>query len=111
VWANTGDLLEGVNPIDTSQLDGGMFYDPYAAALIKYGSYSVTGVQVVTDGGWFFADGEQTAFVDNTNIDGALYTYENAESCKNDGWMDLTTADGTPFKNQGDCISYMNNGK
>ena len=40
VWTNTGDLLEGVNPIDTSQLDLGTFYDPYAAALLKYGSYS-----------------------------------------------------------------------
>ena len=33
VWLNTGDLLEGANPIDTSQLDGGTFYDPYATAL------------------------------------------------------------------------------
>jgi hypothetical protein len=116
VWLSTGDLLEGVNPIDTSQLDGGTFYDPYATALVKYGSYTVTGVQVVTDGGWFFADGEQTAFVDNTNIDGVIYTYDKSEpttkdDCKDGGWMDLVNGDGDAFKNQGDCVSYTNNGK
>lgn len=77
VWSNTGDLLEGVNPIDTSQLDAGTFYDPYATALVKYGGYAVTGVQLVADASWFFADGEQTVLADNTNIDGSLYTYEH----------------------------------
>lgn len=33
------------------------------------------------------------------------------DSCKNGGWQTLTRADGSPFKNQGDCISYTNNGK
>ena len=28
VWQSTGDLLEGVNPIDTSHLPAGTFYDP-----------------------------------------------------------------------------------
>ncbi len=34
-----------------------------------------------------------------------------ADSCKNGGWQTLTRANNTPFKNQGDCVSYMNNGK
>jgi len=33
------------------------------------------------------------------------------DSCKNGGWQTLTRADGSPFKNQGDCVSYTNNGK
>ena len=113
VWTNTGDLLEGVNPIDTSQLNGGTFYDPYAAAFIKYGSYIVTGVQVVVDSGFAFG-GEQTAFVDNTNIDGTTYTYDEAghptskDDCKNGGWMNLVDDEGDAFKNQGDCVSYTN---
>ncbi len=115
-WLNTGDLLEGVNPIDTSQLPGGTFYDPYTAALARYGSYVVTGVQVVVDGSWTALDGEQTAFVDNTNIDGVIYTYDKSEptgkdDCKNGGWMDLVNGDGDAFKNQGDCVSYANSGK
>jgi hypothetical protein len=33
------------------------------------------------------------------------------DSCKNGGWQTLTRADGSPFKNQGDCIQYVNTGK
>ena len=33
------------------------------------------------------------------------------EKCKKGGWMDLTRADGSTFKNQGDCIQYVNTGK
>lgn len=114
VWANTGDLLEGVNPIDTTQLSGGAFYDPYATAVGKYGGYNVTGIQLVVDGSWFFADGEQTALFDNTDIDGTIYTYDqplNKDECKNGGWQNLSRADGSTFKNQGDCIQYVNTGK
>ena len=30
------------------------------------------------------------------------------DDCKDGGWMDLVNADGEPFKNQGDCVSYTN---
>lgn len=33
------------------------------------------------------------------------------DECKNGGWADLTRADGSSFKNQGDCIQYVNTGK
>ncbi len=33
------------------------------------------------------------------------------DDCKKGGWKDLTRADGTPFKNQGQCIRYVNTGK
>lgn len=35
----------------------------------------------------------------------------NAAACKNGGWQSVQRADGSPFKNQGDCVSYTNNGK
>jgi parallel beta-helix repeat protein len=31
--------------------------------------------------------------------------------CMKDGWKTLFRANGTPFKNQGDCIQYVNTGK
>src|SRR6478735_8942914 len=31
-------------------------------------------------------------------------------SCKNNGWKTLVRADQTPFKNQGDCVSYAAQG-
>jgi len=33
------------------------------------------------------------------------------DACKNGGWETLTRADGSIFKNQGDCIQYVNTGK
>ena len=35
----------------------------------------------------------------------------NADQCKNGGWQILVRADLTPFKNQGDCVSYVKTGK
>ncbi len=35
----------------------------------------------------------------------------NVAACKQDGWQGFTRADGTTFKNQGDCIQYVNTGK
>ncbi|MBV9240376.1 MAG: hypothetical protein JO314_00060, partial [Acidobacteria bacterium] len=35
----------------------------------------------------------------------------NKDACKNGGWASLTRANGTIFTNQGDCVSYTNNGK
>jgi hypothetical protein len=33
------------------------------------------------------------------------------DDCKDGGWRDLVRADGSAFKNQGDCVSYVNTGK
>ena len=35
----------------------------------------------------------------------------NKDACKGGGWRNLRRADGSGFKNQGDCVSYANNGK
>lgn len=36
---------------------------------------------------------------------------QNKDDCKDGGWQTLTRADFTPFKNQGDCIQYVNTGR
>jgi hypothetical protein len=36
---------------------------------------------------------------------------ESANDCKKGGWESLSRADGSSFKNQGDCIQYFNTGK
>lgn len=33
------------------------------------------------------------------------------DACKGGGWQNLRRADGSTFKNQGDCIQYVNTGK
>lgn len=35
----------------------------------------------------------------------------NKDGCKDGGWQSLSRADGSSFKNQGDCIQYANTGK
>jgi hypothetical protein len=51
------------------------------------------------------------------NGDCVTYDFEpyevamSKDACKNGGWKTLRRADGSPFKNQGDCVSYVSNGK
>jgi hypothetical protein len=35
----------------------------------------------------------------------------NKDTCKDGGWQSLSRSNGTAFKNQGDCIQYVNTGK
>ncbi len=116
VWLTTGDLLESALFVDTGQLPGGTFYDPWVTALAKYGSYPVTGFQLVADGSWAVAGGVQTVQVDNVMINATIFTFESdvvdpndKERCKKGGWQDFTASPG-PFKNQGDCVSYFATG-
>lgn len=74
MWQDTGNLVSVSSFIDTSQLPGGTFYDTFAAAEAKYGSHTVTGIQLVTDAGWKF--GTQTMLVDNVRINGRTFTFE-----------------------------------
>lgn len=49
--------------------------------------------------------------------DCVIYNFEpyrvatTRDACKNGGWQSAKRADGTSFRNQGDCVSYVNNGK
>lgn len=55
------------------------------------------------------------AWVDKTTIGGVTYDFvvvpTNKDQCKNGGWTTLSRANGSAFKNQGDCVSYVSNGK
>ena len=56
------------------------------------------------------SDREQTVLFDNTVVNGTSYDFTplltptNKDECKNDGWM---TFNNPTFKNQGDCVSYV----
>lgn len=51
---------------------------------------------------------------DGVNFNGTVYDFElfnvvkSKDQCKNNGYKDLTDANGQPFKNQGQCVSYSN---
>jgi uncharacterized membrane protein YgcG len=81
VWVTTGNLATPVSFIDTSQLSGGTFYDTFASAQAKYGSLTVTGIQLVSD----FT---QTVLIDNVQINTTTYTFErrgNGQDGENGG--------------------------
>jgi hypothetical protein len=42
---------------------------------------------------------------------GCFSVATNKDQCKDGGWQTHLRANGTPFKNQGDCVSYTVNGK
>ena len=112
VWTSTGNLVAPTSLVDTTQLDGGAFYDTYAAALIKYGSYEVTGIQLVADGEWAFA-GDQVVLMDNIEVNSDVVTFDpnvptSKDECKNGGWQDLQDENFNSFRNQGQCVSYFN---
>jgi hypothetical protein len=50
--------------------------------------------------------------LDNTGSVTAVITFvaTDKSQCKDGGWQTLTDANGTPFKNQGDCVSYVATG-
>lgn len=77
VWTNTGNLATPASFVDTSQLPGGTFYDTFASADTKYGSDTVTGIQLVVDGYYIFSDQQQTVLVDNVTINTKTYGFEH----------------------------------
>ena len=54
---------------------------------------------------------------DLVSFNGQAYDFEpylvasSKDDCKKDGWMGAKRADSSSFKNQGDCIQYVNTGK
>jgi hypothetical protein len=115
-WQSTGNLLSDADfRVDTSQV-GGTFYDTMANAKLLVGGKKVIRISFVVDAYWVVGNDPQTFDVDNVDINGELYTFEppvpaDKDACKDGGWQALTRADFTPFKNQGDCIQYVNTGK
>src|SRR5215211_4137511 len=47
----------------------------YAQAVALVGAQQVTGISLVADGGWFFADREQTVLVRSVTINNTTYTF------------------------------------
>jgi hypothetical protein len=58
----------------------------------------------VCDGGW-----DKSSDINVQVFASQVATGKDA--CKNNGWQSLVRADGSTFKNQGDCIQYVNTGK
>jgi hypothetical protein len=72
-YASSGNLAAPTSLVDTSALPGGAFNEPYSQAQAKYGDYTITALHLDVDAR---AAGDQTVDFDNTEVNGALRTYE-----------------------------------
>jgi hypothetical protein len=73
-WLNTGNLI-GNNDAGRYEITPGFPSLTYAQALALVGAQQVTGVSLVADGGWFFADKEQTVLVRSVTINNTTSTF------------------------------------
>lgn len=103
------DAGGGVLAVDMSVIDD-------SGAVLKTWTLSnATDVIGTTVGGnrygWLVNSAFGDLAIDNVVRTGVLPMPETKADCKKGGWEDLHRADGSTFKNQGDCIQYVNTGK
>jgi hypothetical protein len=74
VWIASGNLVgSGDGRFDTSQVQAGTQVSTYAQALALVGGFQVTGISLVVDSGWAFADKEQSVMVRNVMVNDATF--------------------------------------
>jgi hypothetical protein len=100
-----------VDPIHDSTCtifyDGGPIegYPTWAAFVAAHPTWHVGATPFV------IADDPGLWTVSNVHLGEKASQKAAKDDCKKGGWMDLERANGSSFKNQGDCIQYMNTGK
>lgn len=75
-WISTGNLVGTTEPckVDTSQLAAGtQCTATWASAVALMGNTPIRSIQLVVDGGWAFADKEQTILVRNVKLNDKTY--------------------------------------
>ncbi|HEV8282449.1 MAG TPA: hypothetical protein VGQ02_11350, partial [Candidatus Limnocylindrales bacterium] len=111
--AETGGPGDIVGRWDTSQLVAGTQVSTYtatAALFAAHPTWQVVGIQLVVDAGWAHLDGEQAVTV-NPDVEVDFGVPTTANDCKNGRWEFSHRTDGTGFRNQGECIKYVNTGR
>ena len=74
-------------------------------------AYDSTHREIVLFGGASTPGADRGNFNDTWFFESDLRVPQTRNDCKGGGWTDLVRADGTPFKNQGACVGYVNTGK
>lgn len=97
----TGNTLFGINNEATGTLAGSCNWWGAANGPGRVGPGS--GDKVST--GVTYAPWLVTSNLNGSCIGGNVAT--NKDQCKNDGWQTLTDNNNRPFKNQGDCVSFV----
>jgi len=58
--------------------------------------------------GWFALQEIPNLAIDNASRFDIKSKPANKEQCKNDGWKLVVDGNGAPFKNQGQCVKFVN---
>lgn len=92
IWISSGNLIGSTEArFETAQVQsGGPLYKTYAEALAVVGSLPVTGISLVVDSGYAFADKEQTVRVRNVRVNGS--TFHTGETTPHGGRGGLNPA-------------------
>ena len=89
---------------------GGTLYANWAAFVVANPTYRIGNDDALP---FVIADQPFRGVISNVQLgqgeDANVATRK--DECKNGGWENLTRDDDTGFKNQGDCIQYVNTGK
>ena len=107
---STGNLVETAEPrFDVTQLTcvvapANAFYATYEEAAACIGDREITGIQLVVDNGNIEIEVDP-----NVALDVEIGPPTSKDQCKNCGWASFNTP--RTFKNQGDCIQFVNTGK
>lgn len=97
--------------------------DPYGCLVYNrslsdewLAGYNVVGLEVSAGSGW---GGSYLSYVDNVAINDTTFNFEldqaepepvvaaTKEQCKNGGWLNVVREDSSSFKNQGQCVAYV----
>jgi hypothetical protein len=89
---------------------GATLYPNWAAFVAAHADYRIGNDDAVA---FVIADQPFSGTVSNVQLGQgeAAGVATKKDECKKGGWADLTRANGSSFKNQGDCIQYVNTGK
>ncbi len=118
IWSNVaGDLL----PVNTGSFTGDVLSSDSAPGTFSWGD---TGVERVYENVSGFPDPIYRLVFEldsPVTLPPGIYWFSHdasilpvatsADGCKQSGWQSLRRADFIGFKNQGDCIQYVNTGK
>lgn len=127
--SNYGAAPMGVQPCTATA--AGCGYDSLNVALVNPATTTTAGSNPAPNDAYFntqtaawYCDGGAggvgtfrldagcwTGFKPAMKVTASFGTPANGNACKNNGWMTLSRADGSNFKNQGDCIQYVNTDK
>lgn len=114
----------GIEPVNVPYFGPGVFHDAYVykktneaykqnGELAPWYEYLVPGIGMVKG-----VDEYNPEYSSDPNADtliselvNIIYLPTSKSDCKNGGWQFVVRPDGSAFKNQGDCIQYVNTGK